>query len=72
VIAMPQFDVALVSFSKLVSLLGPDGVVQWGWFLDPVKGSFASMPPNRQHLGEFLRACSTATSTRRMNSSPRD
>jgi hypothetical protein len=53
---MPQSGAALIQFAKLVALLNKDGVVQWEWFANPVKGSLLAMPLNRQYIGKLLRA----------------
>ena len=53
---MPQFEVALISFGKLIGFMDDTGVFQWTWFKDPKGNTFKGMVANREHLGLILRA----------------
>jgi hypothetical protein len=53
---MPQFEVALISFGKLIGFMNAGGVFQWTWFGDPLTNSFSGMATNREQIGLMLRA----------------
>jgi hypothetical protein len=53
---MAQFEVALLSFGKLIGLMNTTGSVQWTWFGNPLVNSMMGIPANRVHFGELLRA----------------
>ena len=53
---MPQFDLAILSFGKLIGFVDSSGSFQWTWFGDPLDNSFKGMAANRAELGLILRA----------------
>ncbi len=53
---MPQFELALLSFGKLIGLVDTTGSFRWTWFGDPLVNSFTGMAANRAELGLILRA----------------
>jgi hypothetical protein len=53
---MPKFEVALLSFGKLIGFMDTDGVFNFTWFGDPKGNSFKGMAANRAQLGQILRA----------------
>lgn len=53
---MPQFELALLSFGKLIGLMDDSGVVSWVWFANPFTNSMTGIPANREHFGGLLRA----------------
>jgi hypothetical protein len=53
---MPNLDVALIAFGKLIGLMDGTGTVQWAWFADPLNKSLLGIPANRASLGVLMRA----------------
>src|SRR6185369_3969105 len=53
---MPQFEVALLSFGKLIGFIDSSGTFEWTWFGDPKDNTFKGISANRAQLGAILRA----------------
>ena len=53
---MPKFEVALLSFGKLIGFMDTDGVFNFTWFGDPKGNSFKGIAANREQIGQILRA----------------
>src|SRR5262245_16435854 len=53
---MAAFDVALVELGHLLGLFKPDGSMDWTWFGKPLDNSLASIPTERERIGNVVRA----------------